>query len=66
MIKAIVRSNDNRTRTPAEVKRLLHDLAFVLQASRLIKLQIVSAKEQKTVRPVAATPSSTLIRACAL
>ena len=65
MINVTVRTNDNITRTPAEVKRLLHDIAFALQMSEKIKLQVLSSREQ-SVRPL--TPSSTGngVAACAV
>lgn len=64
MINVTVRTNDNNARTPAEVKRLLHDIAFALRMSQKIKLQVMSAREH-SVRPL--TPSSTgsSVAACA-
>jgi hypothetical protein len=68
MINVTVRTNDSRTRTPAEVKRLLHDMAFVLKASQRMKMEIVEARQQ-TVRPVRSlslsrTTSPTALASC--
>ena len=47
MANVIVRTIDNRPRTPAEVKRLLYEIAFVLRASRGITLEILAGPRQK-------------------
>jgi hypothetical protein len=47
MDKVIVRTIDNRTRTPVEVKRLLHEIAFVLRSSRGIRLEILAGPRQR-------------------
>jgi hypothetical protein len=47
MDKVIVRTIDNRTRTPAEVKRLLHEIAFVLRSSRGIRMEILTGPRQR-------------------
>jgi hypothetical protein len=64
MTNVIVRTIDNRTRTPAEVKRLLHEIALVLQSSRGIKLEILAGPRQ-TVRPLTSTADGTATTACA-
>jgi hypothetical protein len=64
MINVTVRTNDNRTRTPAEVKRLLRELAFVLRAGQQVKMDIVSSRGQ-TVLPVAAQNDGALVATCA-
>jgi hypothetical protein len=64
MTNVIVRTIDNRTRTPAEVKRLLHEIAFVLRSSRGIKLEILAGPRQK-VRPMTSANDGTPMTACA-
>jgi hypothetical protein len=49
----------NRTRTAAEVKRMLHEIAFVIRISQRIKMEIVS-EAHKTVRPLAPATDNTL------
>jgi hypothetical protein len=64
MTNVIVRTIDNRARTPAEVKRLLHEIAFVLRSSRGIKLEILAGPRQKA-RPVASVDDGIPMTACA-
>lgn len=64
MINVTVRTNDNRTRTPAEVKKLLRDIAFVLRATGRIKLEIESDRKQ-SVLAAAAQNNNSLASACA-
>jgi hypothetical protein len=64
MTNVIVRTIDNRTRTPAEVKRLLHEIAFVLRSSRGIKLEILAGPRQ-TVRPGASANEASPMTVCA-
>jgi hypothetical protein len=64
MPNVIIRTMDNRARTPAEVKRLLHEIAFVLQASRGIKLEILAGPRQR-VRPTESANDSMPMTACA-
>jgi hypothetical protein len=64
MTNVIVRTIDNRTRTAAEVKRLLHEIAFVLRSSRGIKLEILAGPRQK-VRPLASTNERIPMTSCA-
>jgi hypothetical protein len=64
MTNVIIRSIDNRTRTPAEVKRLLHEIAFVLRSSRGIKLEILAGPRQKA-RPAVSANEATPMTACA-
>jgi hypothetical protein len=64
MTNVIVRTIDNRTRTPAEVKRLLYEIAFVLRSSRGIKLEILAGPRQ-TVRPAVPATDGTSVTACA-
>jgi hypothetical protein len=56
MASVIVRTIDNRPRTPAEVSRLLHEIAFVIRSSRRIRLEIVAGPRQKERLP--AVPAS--------
>ncbi len=46
VVNIAIRTNDNRFRTPAEVKRMLHEIAFVLKLSRGIKMEIVAGTRQ--------------------
>jgi hypothetical protein len=64
MTNVIVRTIDNRTRTPAEVKRLLHEIAFVLRSSRGIKLEILAGPRPKA-RPMPFANEGTPVTACA-
>jgi hypothetical protein len=64
MTNVIVRTIDNRTRTPAEVKRLLHEIAFVLRSSRGIKLEILAGPRQ-TARPAESVAHAASSTACA-
>ncbi len=64
MTNVIVRTIDNRTRTPAEVKRLLHEIAFVLRSSRGIKLEILAGPRQKA-RPLVSANDGIPMTACA-
>ena len=64
MAKVIVRTIDNRARTPVEVKRLLHEIAFVLRSSRGIRMEILAGPRQRERIPeVTADAASPL--ACA-
>jgi hypothetical protein len=64
MTNVIVRTIDNRPRTPAEVKRLLHEIAFVLRSSRGIKMEILAGPRQKA-RPLASAIDGVPMTACA-
>jgi hypothetical protein len=64
MTNVIVRTIDNRTRTPAEVKRLLHEIAFVLRSSRGIKLEILAGPRQMA-RSAASAADGNSTTACA-
>ncbi len=65
MINVTVRTNDNTPRTPAEVKRLLHDIAFALQMSQKIKLQVMSARDN-SARPLTTSSTGNGVAACAV
>lgn len=58
MENVIVRTVDNRPRTPAEVKRLLREIAFVLRSSRGIKLEILAGPRQKEHPSAGRTPAA--------
>jgi hypothetical protein len=64
MDKVIVRTIDNRTRTPAEVKRLLHEIAFVLRCSRGIRMEILAGPGQR--EPLADADDLVSLPACAV
>ncbi len=64
MINVTVRTNDNTTRTPAEVKRLLYDIAFALRVSQKIKLEVMSARKH-SARPLTISAVGRSIAACA-
>ena len=64
MTNVIVRTIDNRARTPAEVKRLLQEIAFVLQSSRGIRLKILAGPRQKP-RSTASANEAMPMMACA-
>jgi hypothetical protein len=64
MANVIVRTIDNRARTPVEVKRLLHQIAFVLRTSRGIKLEILAGPRQ-SVRPAASVVGAMPVSVCA-
>jgi hypothetical protein len=65
METVIVRSIDNKPRTAAEVKRLLHEIAFVLRSSRGVKLEILAGPRQKDRLPTD-TASAEPSAACAV
>lgn len=50
MANVIVRKIDNRPRSAAEVKRLLHEIAFVLRCSEGIKMEILAGPRQREGR----------------
>lgn len=50
MANVIVRKIDNRPRSAAEVKRLLHEIAFVLRCSEGIKMEILAGPRQREAR----------------
>ena len=63
MVNAIVRTIDNRPRTTEEIKRLLHEIAFVLRSSRGIRMEILPGPRQRdrTATRAADRPVSTAV-----
>ena len=64
MAKVFVRTIDDRVRTPAEVKRLLHEIAFVLRSSRGIRMEIMAGPRQRE-RSTETAADATSTPACA-
>ena len=64
MINVTVRTNDNRTRSAAEVKRMLQDLAFILRTTQRIKAEIVT-KSKPTMYRLPADSNIPQVQACA-